>query len=108
MARDFFRFGAGSKKFMRRNEKLLVRVFRKTRATICSFMVRKSRTKMCEEKERTLLMYRLFSRVLSVPYRIGLRLYSTLFFAFVLNLHHVVSHGRKRFPSPIDSKPQSR
>nr|WP_257125588.1 hypothetical protein [Porphyromonas gingivalis] len=42
MARDFFRFGAGRKKFTRRNEKLLVRVFRKTRATICSFMVRKS------------------------------------------------------------------
>lgn len=50
-------------------------------------------------------MYRLFSRILSVPYRIGLRLCSALFFAFVLNLHHVVLYGRELLPSPTDSKP---
>lgn len=31
-----------------------------------------------------------------------------LFFAFVLNLHHVVLYGRELLPSPIDSKPLSR
>nr|WP_230624001.1 hypothetical protein [Porphyromonas gulae] len=60
MARDFFRFGARSKKFTRRNEKLLVRVFRKIRATICSFMVRKSRTKDMRRKRMSTTLVLIF------------------------------------------------
>nr|WP_235315039.1 hypothetical protein [Porphyromonas gulae] len=39
MAREHFRFGAGSKKFTRHSEKNLTPLFPKTRATIAAFPV---------------------------------------------------------------------
>nr|WP_235317841.1 hypothetical protein [Porphyromonas gulae] len=40
MAREFFRFGARTEKFTRHNEKLLARVFAKTRTAIRPFPAR--------------------------------------------------------------------
>ena len=42
VARELFRFGSGSKKFSRHEEKILIRLFPKTRAAIRAIMVREN------------------------------------------------------------------